>query len=185
MTTQLHGRFTPTWQQRLQVLATGRGARIAAISSATIPNYAMYGGATVTSQHDKSGAVFVGACAKKLSTNYFGFFIWKNDVEVMQGPTGRGSIWTSLFDGIMYWTAWEGSSRLEGKVPFAAAFPPSGSAYGKAVPIPPDSIINELWLIPYTPAEVDTPQEIAPKFTKTNEIIAAILDLLKKAGVLI
>jgi hypothetical protein len=52
------------------------------------------------------------------------------------------------------------------------------------VAIPPGGAIANLWPHPYSAAEVDTPEEIAIRLTKTKAAVLEVIDLLKQAGVL-
>lgn len=68
---------------------------------ANLPGYEIYGGATITREHDNERSVahptgneFIGLTARRLSDKWFGFMVFKNRVEVpLQSQcTGRGTI---------------------------------------------------------------------------------------------
>lgn len=68
---------------------------------ASLPGYVIYGGATITREHDNERSVahpngneFIGLTARKLSDDTFGFRVFKNRQEVTLQTfcTGRGSV---------------------------------------------------------------------------------------------
>lgn len=78
------------------------------------PGYEGYGGATITQEWDGAGAEWIACCARQASDNYFGFFAFKNGVNVPLSPrvSGRGQ-----FNRDGQWTAWEGSTKHSGMLP--------------------------------------------------------------------
>jgi hypothetical protein len=52
------------------------------------------------------------------------------------------------------------------------------------VPIPPGGAIANLWPHLYTPAELDTPEEVTIRINKFKSAFLELLELLKQAGVL-
>lgn len=118
----LTGSFKPTLARRAGMLIKG-GSRLAAVTQATVPNFALYGGATITRSIDGAGNVYVCCCAKKNSTGVFGFYIFRNGIEVPYTPfcTGRGSANNSG-----WWIAWQDSNYFEGQIPGFVPYPPAG-----------------------------------------------------------
>lgn len=122
MTTTLIGTFKPTLKRRLGLLIKG-GARWAAITQVAVPNYALYGGATISRVIDGTGNIYVCCCAKKNADGVFGFRCFKNGAEIPLMPfcSGRGSANNSG-----WWIAWEGSNYFEGQIPGFVGYPPAG-----------------------------------------------------------
>lgn len=79
-----------------------------------ISGFKLYGGATVTTIIDGSGAEWIACCATKLATGKFGFYLFRNRVEVPYEPfcTGRGSI-----NGGGKWIAWTDLDFFMGPIP--------------------------------------------------------------------
>lgn len=79
-----------------------------------IPGFEGYGGATITRAYDATGAEYVGLCGKRLRDGLFGFYIFRNGVEVPYTPfcTGRGSISPGG-----HWVAWQGKEFHKGPIP--------------------------------------------------------------------
>ena len=93
----------------------------------TFAGFDLYGGATVTTITDGSGAEWVACCGRKKANTVFGFYLFRNGVEVPYTPfcTGRGSI-----NGGGRWIAWEGaefhSGPIPGFIPYPAPIGPPG-----------------------------------------------------------
>lgn len=143
---------------------------------ATFPGFELYGGATITRVVDGAGVEWIGCCGKN-SAGLFGFYVFKNGVNVPTQPfcTGRGSI-----ERNGHWIAWEGSTYHTGALP---GFVPLPS--GAAVPIPPDGAIAALFTGVYVAADFDTPAETALRVQKQLDSIQEVVELLKVAGVLV
>jgi hypothetical protein len=77
------------------------------------PGFEGYGGATITRRVDGAGAKWIACCARG-PDGFFGFYAFKNGVNVPLSPrvSGRGSI-----DDDGWWIAWEGSTKYEGQLP--------------------------------------------------------------------
>lgn len=88
-----------------------------------ISGFKLYGGATVTTITDGSGAEWIACCARKLSNDTFGFYLFRNRVEVPYQPfcTGRGSI-----NGGGKWIAWTNEDFFTGQIPGFVPFPAAG-----------------------------------------------------------
>lgn len=81
----------------------------------TTPNYEQYGGATITLAIDGAGTEYVAFCARKQSTDTFGFYIIHiaSGSEVPYSPfcTGRGTISNSG-----RWIAWTNKDFYKGMI---------------------------------------------------------------------
>ncbi len=94
-----------------------------------LTGFELYGGATISRVVDGSGAEYIGCCARKLSNGVFGFYIFRNNVELTYAPfqTGRGTLNN---DG--HWVAWTDKSYDTGTIPgfvaVTAAQGPAGPA---------------------------------------------------------
>jgi len=103
---------------------------------ALFPGYDLYGGATITRFVDGGGFEWVGCCAKKVSTAVFGFYVFRNGVEMPLSPfcTGRGSI-----NGGGQWVAWQGVAFFYGALPGWVPYPAAGAGPQgpQGVPGPP------------------------------------------------
>ena len=190
--------FTPTLRQRLRLLVTGHPALA---FSAGVPGIIFYGGATVTRAHDATGQLYTCCCAKDAASGKFGLYVLNGDTPILIRPVrGRGSVWISLFDGHAYWVGFDGNAPpqggpIPGFAPFVSlialaerlAAVEAGGGGGARAPlaIPAGGAIASLWPHPYTPAEVDTPAEVAIKLTKSNAAVLEMVELLKAAGVLV
>ena len=88
-----------------------------------ISGFKLYGGATVTTIIDGSGAEWIACCARKLSNDTFGFYLFRNRAEVPYQPfcTGRGSI-----NGGGKWIAWTDEDFYEGQIPGFVPYPAAG-----------------------------------------------------------
>jgi hypothetical protein len=98
--------------------------------------------------------------------------VWASAVPVTSPPvtkTGFSGVWDRVPGVDAPWSASGGTA------------PP----VGVAVPIPPGSPLASIWTPAYTAAEVDSPDEIAVKFTKNNDQWEQLIALLKQAGVLV
>ena len=87
----------------------------------TLAGFEFYGGATVTTIIDGSGAEWIACCARKLSTGVFGFYLFRNGAEVPYQPfcTGRGSI-----NGGGRWIAAKDKEFFTGPIPGWVPYPP-------------------------------------------------------------
>ncbi len=109
------GSFKPNFKQRVRALLAGQWS---ASWGNTIPNFKIYGGATVTRQVDDLGNVYRAMCATNLVTGYFGLFIFKNgnNIASPRAPVpfakGRGSI-----NALGEWIGLEQESYAEGQIP--------------------------------------------------------------------
>lgn len=85
-----------------------------------ISGFKLYGGATVTTIVDGSGAEWIACCATKNATGKFGFYLFRNRVEVPYSPfcTGRGSI-----NGGGKWIAWTDLDFFMGEIPGFVPYP--------------------------------------------------------------
>lgn len=81
---------------------------------ATFPGFDCYGGATITRVVDGAGAEWIGCTARNLVNNVFGFYVFKDGVNVPLLPfcTGRGTI---NQDG--HWIAWDKNVYHTGALP--------------------------------------------------------------------
>jgi hypothetical protein len=92
-----------------------------------ITGFDLYTGATITRVFDGSGAEYIACCAKKHSNGVFGFYIFRNGVEVPYSPfcSARGSISSGG-----NWIAGNGADlffgSIPGFVPYAAKAGPAG-----------------------------------------------------------
>ncbi len=93
-----------------------------------VAGFDLYGGATITRAVDGNGAEYIGCCARKLSNNVFGFYIFRNNIELPYVPfqTGRGTLNN---DG--HWIAWTDKTYATGAIP---GFVPITAAQGPAGP---------------------------------------------------
>jgi hypothetical protein len=66
--------------------------------------------------------------------------------------------------------------------PYALGSAPAPA--GSPVPIPPGGAIASLWPHLYTPAELDTPEEVTIRINKLKAAVLEAIALLKQAGVL-
>jgi hypothetical protein len=91
---------------------------------ATFAGYEGYGGATITRVIDGAGAEWIGCCAKD-GAGRFGFYLFKNGVNVPISPfcSGRGTI---SEDG--HWIAWEGNQHFMGELPGFTPIPKSDTS---------------------------------------------------------
>lgn len=107
--------FKPTIKQRILAVLAGQ---FSAVYSQTIPNFKLYGGATITRTQDDLGNVYRAMCARNLVTNQFGLFIFKNgqNIPSPRAPipfaTGRGSI-----NRQGWWLGFDGETYNEGQIP--------------------------------------------------------------------
>lgn len=138
--------------------------------------YELYGGASITRAIDASGAVWIGCTARRNADQRFGFYLFKNGVEVAYAPfcTGRGSIneqgwWIATSDNKEYATG-----PIPGFVPLPRAVVPQ---------IPPDSPISVLFQGIYKATDLDTPAELALRFNKKLAAFNQLIELLIAAGV--
>jgi hypothetical protein len=140
------------------------------------PGYEGYGGATITRRVDGAGAEWIACCARG-PDGYFGFYAFKNGVNVPLSPrvSGRGSIHD---DG--YWIAWEGSTKHQGVLP---GFVPVSK--GAPVAIPAGGALAVLYTGVYVAADFDTPDETALRVQRQLDAIQELTLLLQKAGVLV
>jgi hypothetical protein len=145
----------------------------------TFAGFECYGGATITCVVDGSGAEWIGCCAKKQSNGAFGFYAFKNGVNVPLAPfcSGRGSL---CMDG--RWIAWDGAVWYMGALP---GFVPLPAGQKAPTQIPPNGAIAALWHGEYTGAEFDTPEETALRVEKQLKALNELVDLLKLGGVLV
>src|SRR5215207_587768 len=83
--------FKPTLMQRVRLAVQHP---LLVTTQATLPAFALYGGATISRIPDGAGRVWRAFCARKLSDNVFGFRLTVDGQEVPYSPfcTGRGSI---------------------------------------------------------------------------------------------
>lgn len=148
---------------------------------ATFPGFDGYGGATITRVVDGAGAEWVGCCARD-GAGKFGFRVFRNGVNVPIAPfcSGRGSI---SADG--RWIAWEGSRHFSGPIPGFAPIVLTSGATRPPVAIPVGGAIDELWDGVYAAKDFDTAAETALRVQKQLDAIQEIVELLKKAGVLV
>src|SRR5262245_58843322 len=115
----------------------------------TIPQYGLYGGATITQAADARGVEYIGCDARGPDGDfrYHVFELYGNvarSVPLQYRATGRGSIGVDLYSGRLEWIAWEGSQFYRGAVPGAQPFPSlnqqtSGAALGLVVCSPAKS----------------------------------------------
>lgn len=100
-----------------------------------ITGFKLYGGATVTTIIDGSGAEWIACCATKNATSKFGFYLFRNRQEVPYAPfcTGRGSI-----NGGGKWIAWTDLDFYTGEIPGFVPYPPAGQ--GPAGPQGPQGV---------------------------------------------
>lgn len=143
---------------------------------ATFAGFDGYGGATITRVVDGAGAEWIGCCARD-GAGKFGFRVFKNGVNVPIAPfcSGRGSI---NADG--RWIAWEGSHHFSGSLPGFTPLPA-----GAPVAIPAGGAIAALYTGVYVAADFDTPAETALRVQKQLDALQELVELLKKAGVLV
>lgn len=90
---------------------------------ATLNGFDFYGGATVSRTFDSAGAEYIACCARKKATGIFGFYIFRNGIEVPYAPfcTGRGSI-----NGGGWWIAAKDSEFFTGQIPGFVGWPAAG-----------------------------------------------------------
>lgn len=88
-----------------------------------INGFDLYGGATITRAVDGAGQVYIACCAKRLSDQKFGFWIFKNGQPLNITPfcEGRGSI-----NNAGIWIAWDEEDYREGQIPGFVPYPPAG-----------------------------------------------------------
>jgi hypothetical protein len=93
-----------------------------------IPGFDLYGGATISRAVDGAGHVYIACCAKKRANSLFGFYLFRDGIEVPYSPfcTGRGSI-----NNAGVWVAWSGDQYFEGQIP---GFTPYAASAGPAGP---------------------------------------------------
>lgn len=93
------------------------------MTNSTIPNYTLYGGATITGVWDAAGREVEAFCARYLPTDKFGLYVAVDNTVVVHAPvTGRGSVNLSMFDGVIRWKGWTGSLKFGGVVPGVAHY---------------------------------------------------------------
>ncbi len=82
--------------------------------------FELYGGATISRAVDGAGQVYIACCARRLSDQKFGFWIFKNGQPLALTPfcTGRGSVNNS---GV--WVAWTDKDYYEGQIPGFVGYP--------------------------------------------------------------
>lgn len=108
-------------KQRAKLVLASRAplsVRLAALTGPTIPNYQLYGGATLTEVWDASGRQVECFCARYLPTDKFGLYVSVDNNVVVHAPvTGRGSVSLSMYDGKIRWKGWTGNNKFGGEVP--------------------------------------------------------------------
>lgn len=86
------------------------------VAQVTTPDMSQYGGATITKAKGGNNHKYVAFCAKRLSTDKFGFYIINATLNIALDYQpfcdGRGSI--DVFGG---WIAWSGVDYFEGTIP--------------------------------------------------------------------
>lgn len=91
----------------------------------TIPQYALYGGATITKIYDAHGTPFMG-CDAKGPDGVFLFYVFNlttlQPVPLQYRVSGRGSVGYDLYSGKLFWIAWQGSAYFTGAIPSAVPF---------------------------------------------------------------
>ena len=159
------------------------------VVTAAIADQSLYGGADISQEEDARGVLYTAMCARKISTNKFGFrvfyldgAVWRENAETQPFCSGRGEIGVRMASGKMGWVAWEGNAFFYGDVAGAAPFVPQGRV---PTPIPADGAIDVLYQGVYVPADLDTPAEVALRVQKQLDAIQELGELLKQARVLI
>ena len=135
-----------------------------------ITGFKLYGGATVTTIIDGSGAEWIACCATKVATNKFGFYLFRNRVEVPYEPfcTGRGSI-----NGGGKWIAWTDLDFFMGPIPGFVPYPPAGQGpAGPAGPQGPQGVAGPVG--PQGPAG-DGGGGLSARYTQALERLCAWL----------
>lgn len=198
--TALSATFTPTLRQRARLLLT---APVAALTSATVPSFTLYGGATITGAHDVMGKEYIVCCARNNQTGVFGLYGFQGDTCVLFAPvSGRGSVEVSLYDGKAYWYGWNGSQKFSGVLPGFIPFTPipaimqalaalsqdnGRQPYAPFDPIsvPATDPLSLLYTGTYTAANTDTPAELAATLNHIVPAIRRIVDILTKQGLIV
>lgn len=85
-----------------------------------ITGFELYGGATITRAVDGAGTLYIGCCARRLSDQAFGFWVFRDGqpLELEVFCTGRGTI-----NNAGVWIAWTNKDYYLGQIPGFVSHP--------------------------------------------------------------
>lgn len=132
---------------------------------------ALYGGATISSETDAGGNVYVGCCAKG-PDGQFGFRVFRapagNDtfveVPLPEFATGRGTVNDNRYDGLIHYTAWADKGMfVMHPVPGCMPFTQTGGGQPTPTPTP----------TPAGPVEDDTARQQIQALVKVVQALGS------------